>query len=295
MSSSDIILIIFTIIASFSSVIAIYDLAKKWFTQLLRKKMRFFFESYTELNPYLIFDFNKNNIISTTLWNHYVLIYGGYPGFKHYVYNDENNLKNWFNLFWLINNDFIKNNSFYQIWQTNKFWKKLNKKILIILYNVEKLNYIVKENMFQKIYYRHRGELEHSDIQETSVSICPNFDNRKLFDIISRCGDYEEDKIKLIQFVKKSTNYNVKKKEFKKDLGSKKYCINIKFKSKKTISTYVYSILFDNDKIINIIYKIQKESELDKRDVILSEQIEWIKESFNDNNIDDKDIIEIPN
>ena len=123
-------------------------------------------------------------------------------------------------------------------------------------------------------------------IKKTSISLCPSFDNIKLYGFLSGPGrEYEEKKIDLDKIDQLKNN-----KIFIDEMKSKKFSINLRFNSNFQNNIYSYSIIFDNDEVINIETFFQKNIVTLKKEDIqeLNKHLNWINKTFN---IDSRKII----
>lgn len=119
-------------------------------------------------------------------------------------------------------------------WHFFWFWKKAMRKIKYITNTLNQYKYIVKtESSYSRIDYANSFI---NIIETTLISLCPSFDNVKLYSFVcGRPSHYIEKRLNL-----KKIEELEKKSKFQKELKSKKFSLNIRFSSNFNHHIYIH-------------------------------------------------------
>ena len=235
------------IISTLSIVISVFSLLffscfpciKKTLINKTFKKIENFYYIYRHLNPcyYGKYDELTENLRTQNFLSK------AFPRFEFII--DKNTYA--FDPFQLQESFWSTRLTFFEILYFYNFWNISLKKLNYIKKIINEYEFIMSEKNFDNIEwidYKDNGFICNNI--KSSISLCPNFDNLKLYgSISSNCCEYKQEKLDLSKI-----NKFVSDKKFLKELKSKSFCINLSFESDKFVNNfqkYSYSIKFSNN------------------------------------------------
>lgn len=251
---------------------SVYPYYKKWKINKSFIRIENFYKIYSYLNPCFLYTRNSINDITLDLITQSFLS-EGFPKFRYLIEKEYHN----FDPFKLQETIWSNTLTINEILYFYKFWKNAFKKleyIKKIINKYEYIMYVVGEREW--IVYRDNFM---QLIKKTSISLCPSFDNIKLYGFLSSPGrEYEEKKLDLDKIDQLKNN-----KMFIDEMKSKKFSINLRFNSNLQNNIYSYSIIFDNDEVVNVETFFQKNIVTLKKEDIqeLNKHLNWINKTFN--------------
>lgn len=272
-----VILSIISIIISIFTLLffSIYPCIKKTMINKSFIRIKNFYNVYSYLNPCFLDKLKVTRNITLRLIKQSFLV-EGFPKFRYLI---EKNYTN-FDPFTLQDKNWANNLTIKEILYFYSFWKKAIKKIEYIKKIINKYEYIVSvDGVFDnrgKITYR---DSFHEMIEQSSISLCPSFDNIKLYGFSTSCGGWKEAKFNLDKINKLENN-----KKFIKELKSTNFSVNLRFKSdiKDKIYYYSYSVIFNKSEIIIEPFFHKDAFRLDEKDQQeIRKHLEWIDTTFN--------------
>lgn len=254
---------------------SIYPSIKKTLINKSFIRIENFYNLYSYLNPCFLYRLDERENITTQLISQ-LLLANGFPKFKYLIKENYTN----FDPFLLQETNWSSKLTIWEILYFYRFWQKASKKLNYIKKCVNNYDYI----MISKDYYESYDQVTYRNsffklIEESSISLCPSFDHKKLFNIPFNPGcEYKELKFDLRKIDKVENNH-----KFLKELKSKKFSINLKFKTNiKDVFNSSYSIIFDCDVPVEVqpfFYKqIVSEDEIDKNEI--RKHLKWIDTTF---------------
>ena len=253
---------------------SIYPYIKKTMINKSFIRIENFYNIYSYLNPCFLYTLDGTKNITLQLIGQSLLA-EGFPKFRYLIEKNYNN----FDPFTLQDTNWSNKLTIKEIFYFYSFWKKAIKKIGYIKKTINKYEYIVSVvGDFEQITYR---DSFIEIIEKSSISLCPSFDKMKLYG--SFCGparEYKEVKFNFDEIIKLEDN-----KKFIEELKSKKFSINLRFKSNFQKKIYSYSIIFDDENSISIEPFFHKNiirlNEKDEQEI--RRHLEWIDKTFNIN------------
>lgn len=272
----EIIIGIISIIISIFTLLffSIYPYIKKTMINKSFIRIENFYNIYSYLNPCFLYTLDGTKNITLQLIAQSLLA-EGFPKFRYLI---EKNYDN-FDPFILQDTNWSSKLTIKEILYFYRFWKKAIRKIEYIKKTINKYEYIVS-------VVGNREQITYKDsfiqiIEKSSISLCPTFDKMKLYGFLIHPGrEYKEVKFNLDEIIKLEDN-----KKFIEELKSKKFSVNLRFKSNFQNKIYSYSIIFDDKNQISIETFFHKNITcLDKVDEQeISKHLEWIDKTFNIN------------
>lgn len=253
---------------------SIYPYIKKTMINKSFIRIENFYNIYSYLNPCFLCTLDGTKNITLQLIDQSLLA-EGFPKFRYLI---EKNYSN-FDPFTLQDTNWSNKLTIKEIFYFYRFWKKAIRKIEYIKKTINKYEYIVSVvgNREQITYKNSFIQI----IEKSSISLCPSFDKMKLYGfLIGPVREYKEVKFNLDEIIKLEDN-----KKFIEELKSKKFSVNLRFKSNFQSKIYSYSIIFNDENQIsiepffhkNIIYL----DKIDEQEII--KHLEWIDKTFNIN------------
>lgn len=259
-------------IVSVSTILffSVYPYYKKWKINKSFIRIENFYKIYSYLNPCFLYTRNRINDITLDLITQSFLS-EGFPKFRYLIEKEYHN----FDPFKLQDTNWSNTLTINEILYFYKFWKNALKKLEYIKKIINKYEYIMYvDGERELIVYR-----DNLQLIKTSISLCPSFDNIKLYGSLSGPGgEYEEKKFDLDKIDQLKNN-----KKFIDEMKSNKFSINLRFNSNFQNNIYSYSIIFDNDKVVNVETFFQKNIVNLKEEYIqeLTDHLDWINKTFN--------------
>lgn len=262
----------FTVSVSTLLFFSVYPYYKKWKINKSFIRIENFYKIYSYLNPCFLYTRNSINDITLDLITQSFLS-EGFPKFRYLIEKEYHN----FDPFKLQETIWSNTLTINEILYFYKFWKNALKKLEYIKKTINKYEYIMKVDREREwiVYRDNFMQL----IKKTSISLCPSFDNIKLYGFLSSPGrEYEEKKLDLDKIDQLKNN-----KMFIDEMKSKKFSINLRFNSNFQNNIYSYSIIFDNDEVVNVETFFQKNIVTLKKEDIqeLNKHLNWINKTFN--------------
>ncbi len=250
---------------------SIYPYIKKTMINKSFIRIENFYNIYSYLNPCFLYTLDGTMNITLQLICQSFLA-EGFPKFRYLIEKNYNN----FDPFTLQDTNWSNKLTIKEIFYFYRFWKKSIRKIEYIKKTINKYEYIMS-------VVGDREQITYKDsfiqiIEKSSISLCPSFDKMRLYGFLSGPGrEYKEVKFNLDEIIKLEDN-----KKFIEELKSKKFSVNLRFKSNFQNKIYSYSIIFDDESQIyiepffykNIIYL----DKIDEQEI--KKHLEWIDKTF---------------
>lgn len=273
-----VILSIISIIISIFTLLffSIYPYIKQTMINKSFIRIENFYNIYSYLNPCFRYKSDEIKNITLRLIKQSFLV-EGFPKFRYLLI--EKNHEN-FDPFTLQDTNWENKLMIKEILYFYSFWKKAFKKIEYIKKTINKYEYIVSvDGVFDNRGWITYRDSFHEMIEQSSISLCPSFDNIKLYGFSTSCGGWKEAKFNLDKINKLENN-----KKFIKELKSTNFSVNLRFKSDiKDKIYYSYSLIFNDKSAIQIepffhknAFRLDKEDEQEIR-----KHLEWIDTTFN--------------